>query len=612
MKRSFDSVLLAFAASALVAASAFSAVVPEAAAPAPGKAPTVDEAKVFADDAEAKLLVLAVEASRAGWVQSTYITDDTEILAAKSNERAINAGVEYAKKATRFDGLKLPDETARKLLILKNGLTLAAPADPKESEEVTRIAASMEGEYGKGKYCPQGKDKCLDINEITKIMAESRDPAELLDVWRGWHTISVPMRPEYQRFVELANKGARELGFKDTGAMWRSKYDMPPDAFAREVDRRWEQLKPLYVSLHAYVRWKLREKYGDAVPAKGPIPAHLLGNIWAQDWSNVYDLVKPAGADPGYDLTKILKAKNTDAKGMVRYGETFFTSLGFAPLPETFWERSLFVKPRDREVVCHASAWDVDNVNDLRIKMCIEPTAEDFSTIHHELGHNFYQRAYNAKPGLFRDSANDGFHEAVGDTIALSITPEYLVQIGMIDKAPDPSKDIGLLLNRALEKLAFLPFGLIVDQWRWKVFDGSVTPANYNAAWNDLRLRYQGIAPAVERTEKDFDPGAKYHVPANVPYTRYFLAAILQFQFHRALSQAAGCTGPLHRCSIYGNKEAGKKLDAMLQMGLSRPWQDALETVTGKREMDATAIRDYFAPLQKWLDEQNKGKPVGW
>jgi peptidyl-dipeptidase A len=598
---------LTVAASVLV-----SAVAASAATQAPGNAPTVAEAQKFVDEAEAKLMELSVEASRAGWVQSTYITDDTELLAAKANERAINAGVEYAKQAARYDKLKLPPETARKLLILKNGLTLAAPADPKESEEVTRIAASMEGEYGKGKYCPEGKDKCLDINEITKVMAESRDPAQLLDVWRGWHAISVPMRPEYQRFVELANKGARELGFKDTGAMWRSKYDMPPDAFAREVDRLWEQLKPLYVSLHAYVRWKLREKYGDAVPAKGPIPAHLLGNIWAQDWSNVYELVKPAGADPGYDLTKILKAKNTDAKGMVRYGESFFTSLGFDPLPETFWERSLFVKPRDREVVCHASAWDVDNVNDLRIKMCIEPTAEDFSTIHHELGHNFYQRAYNTKPALFRDSANDGFHEAVGDTIALSITPEYLVKIDMIDKAPDPSKDIGLLLNRALEKLAFLPFGLIVDQWRWKVFDGSVTPANYNAAWNDLRLRYQGIAPGVERTEKDFDPGAKYHVPANVPYTRYFLAAILQFQFHRALSQAAGCTGPLHRCSIYGNKEAGKKLDTMLQMGLSHPWQDALEAISGKREMDATAIRDYFAPLQKWLDEKNKGKPVGW
>ena len=600
---------------AMTLAFFFSPALSPAAVPKTGpiraQAPTAAEAKAFVDAAEAKLLELAVEASRAGWVQSTYITDDTEILAAKANERAINAGVEYAKQAVRFDKIKLPDDVARKLLLLKNGLTLAAPSNPKESEEVTRIAAAMEGEYGKGKYCPQ-KDKCLDLEDLSKIMAESRDPAQLLDAWRGWHSIAVPIRPQYQRFVELANKGARELGFADNGAMWRSKYDMPPDAFAKEVDRLWEQLKPLYVSLHAYVRWKLHEKYGDIVPARGPIPAHLLGNMWAQDWSNVYDLVKPADADPGYDLTKILQAKKTDAKGMVRYGESFFTSLGFAPLPPTFWDRSLFVKPRDREVVCHASAWDVDNENDLRIKMCIQPTAEDFSTIHHELGHNFYQRAYNTKPFLFRDSANDGFHEAVGDTIALSVTPEYLVKIGLLDKAPDPSKDIGLLLSRALDKLAFLPFGLIVDKWRWKVFSGEVTPANYNQAWWDLRTQYQGVAPSVARTEKDFDPGAKYHVAGNTPYARYFLAAILQFQFHRALSQAAGCTGPLNRCSIYGNKEAGKKLDAMLQMGASRPWQDAIEAISGKREMEATAMRDYFAPLQKWLDEQNKGKPIGW
>jgi peptidyl-dipeptidase A len=387
---------------------------------------------------------------------------------------------------------------------------------------------------------------------------------------------------------------------------------MAPDAFAKEVERLWEQLKPFYVSLHAYVRWKLREKYGDAVPANGPIPAHLLGNIWAQDWSNVYDLVAPKDADPGFDLTKILKAKNPDAKEMVRYGERFFTSLGFAPLPDTFWERSLFTKPRDREVVCHASAWDVDNVNDLRIKMCITPNAEDFSTIHHELGHNFYQRAYNTKPGLFRDSANDGFHEAVGDTIALSITPEYLVKIGLLDKAPDPSKDIGLLLSRALEKIAFLPFGLLIDQWRWKVFSGEITPANYNAGWWDLRTRYQGIAPAVERTEKDFDPGAKYHIPANTPYTRYFLSYILQFQFHKALCEAAGNKGPLYECSVYGNAEAGKRFREMLELGQSQPWQDTLEKLTGTRQMDASAILDYFAPLQAWLAEQNKGQTCGW
>ena len=577
-----------------------------------GKAATVAEAKAFLDEAEARLMALATDAGRAAWVQSTHITDDTEILAAQANERSIAATVAYAKKATRFDGLKLPEDLARKMRLLKLSLTLAAPSDPKESEELTRITAGMEGAYGKGKYCPPGKDKCLDLEEITKIMAESRDAAELLDVWRGWHAVAPPMRKDFIRYVELANKGARELGFADTGAMWRSKYDMAPDAFPKELDRLWEQVRPLYLSLHAYVRWKLREKYGDAVPASGPIPAHLLGNMWAQTWDNIYPLIAPKDADPGFDLTAILKARKTEPLQMVRYGEGFFTSLGFDPLPKTFWERSLFTKPRDREVVCHASAWDIDNVNDLRIKMCIDITTEDFSTIHHELGHNFYQRAYNTRSVLFRDSANDGFHEAVGDTIALSITPEYLVKLGLLEKPPDTSKDIGLLLKKALEKIAFLPFGLMIDKWRWKVFSGEVTPANYNAAWWELRKKYQGVAPPVERSEQDFDPAAKYHVAANVPYMRYFLADILQFQFHRALAKTAGCATPLNRCSIYGNKEAGTRLNAMLAMGLSRPWPDALEALSGQRQMDATAIRDYFAPLQKWLDEQNRGKPVGW
>jgi peptidyl-dipeptidase A len=420
------------------------------------------------------------------------------------------------------------------------------------------------------------------------------------------------MRKDFARYVELANKGARELGFQDNGAMWRSKYDMPPEEFAQELERLWGQVRPLYVALHAYVRNKLREKYGDVVPAHGPIPAHLLGNLWAQEWGNIYPLVAPRNADPGYDLTEILKSRNTDAKQMVRYGERFFTSLGFAPLPETFWQRSLFVKPQDREVVCHASAWDVDYASDLRVKMCIDITGEYFLTIHHELGHNFYQRAYNRQPFLFRDSANDGFHEAVGDTIALSVTPGYLVHIGLLDKTPDSSKDIGFLLNKALEKIAFLPFGLLIDQWRWKVFSGQISPDKYNQTWWELKLKYQGVAPPVYRTEEDFDPGAKYHVAANVPYMRYFLADILQFQFHRALAQAAGCKGALHRCSIYGNKEAGKRLNAMLAMGLSRPWPDALEALTGQRQMDATAIRDYFAPLEHWLNQQNQGKPVGW
>jgi peptidyl-dipeptidase A len=568
----------------------------------------------FLKEANETTLRLGTVAGTAGWIYSTNITRDTEDLNARTNELAIDAGKRLAKEAAKYDAAQVTPEERRQLNLLKLSLEVVTPSDSKESEELTKIASGLEATYGKGKWCRDASkpETCLDIEKITEILAKSRDEKQIREAWEGWHTISVPMRKDYTRFVELANKGAKELGFADTGAMWRLKYDMPAEDFTKEVDRLWDQVRPLYVSLHAYVRMKLHEKYGAAVPAEGPIPAHLLGNIWAQDWGNVLDLAAPANADAGYSLTKVLEQRKTSATDMVKIGERFYTSLGFAPLPATFWERSLFVKPRDREVVCHASAWDIDYADDLRIKMCIDATEEDFLTIHHELGHNFYQRAYERQPVLFRDSANQAFHEAIGDTIALSVTPEYLVKIGLLDKAPDASRDIGLLLSRAMEKVAFLPFGLVIDQWRWDVFNGKIAAADYNKAWWDRRLKYQGVAPPSQRGEEFFDPGAKYHVPANYSYTRYFLADILQFQFHRELSKIAGCTSPLHRCSIYESKAAGARLDAMLKMGTSRPWPEALEAMTGSRQMDATAIIDYFAPLKTWLDDQvAKGKSKG-
>lgn len=574
--------------------------------------PTPADAKAFVEKAEGDLLKASIAAERANWVAANFITEDTELIAADGNQRRMELAAGLAKEATRFDGLALDAETARKLKLLKLSLVLAAPSDPAKSEELARVAAGMEAAYGRGKWTPPG-GKPLSLEEISQRLATSRDPKELAALWAGWHEVGATLRKDYARYVELGNAGAKELGFADMGAMWRSKYDMPPDAYAKELDRLWEQVKPLYVSLHAYVRMKLRETYGkDVVPEKGPIPAHLLGNMWAQQWGSLYPLLAPGDADPGYDLTKILVEKKTDARQMVRYGEGFFTSLGFEPLPKTFWERSLFTRPRDREVVCHASAWCVDWVDDLRLKMCIEINAEDFATVHHELGHNVYQRAYNRQPVLFRDSANDGFHEAIGDVIALSLTPEYLKKIGLLAKTPPPGKDVGYLLNMALEKVAFLPFGLLIDKWRWQAFSGEVPEAKWNEAWWDLKLKYQGVAPPVARSEADFDPGAKYHIPAGVPYSRYFLAHVLQFQMHRALAKTAGCTDPIHTCSIYGNEEAGAKLIRMLEMGQRQPWPDALEALTGQREMDATAVLDYFAPLQKWLDEQTKGQPKGW
>jgi peptidyl-dipeptidase A len=603
-----------------IAACVLLAVGPALAQTAAQKPPTAEEARAFLADAESRMMQLSIQAGRAQWVQQTHITEDTEILAAQAAEKVIAEGVVLAKAAARFDKVALPADLRRKLDILKLGLVLPAPSDPAKTAELAQLAAELDGMYGRGKYCPPGvpagDEKCRDLQDLSRTLAGSRDAKALEEAWIGWHSISPPMRPKFARLVELANEGARELGYPNLGVMWRSKYDLPADDFAREVDRLWNQVKPLYDSLHCYTRNKLRDHYGAAVvPANGPIPAHLLGNMWAQSWDNLYPLLAPRDADSGIDLNGALEARKTDAVGMVKYGENFFTSLGFDPLPETFWKRSMFTKPRDREVVCHASAWDIDYKDDLRIKMCIEPTGEDFYTIHHELGHNFYQRAYNGLDFFFQDSANDGFHEAVGDTVALSITPSYLKQLGLIDQEPDASKDVGLLMQRALDKVAFLPFGLLIDQWRWKVLSGEIAPADYNKSWWELKRKYQGVVPPVARTEAEFDPGAKYHVPASVPYTRYFLADILQFQFHRGLCKAAGQTGPLHRCSIYGNKEAGARLEKMLEMGVSKPWQEAMFELTGEKQMDATAILDYFAPLKKWLDEQNasvKGQKCGW
>ncbi len=574
--------------------------------------PSPESASRFVQEAESRLLPLAVATERTGWVQSTYINVDTEALAGEAFRNLVAATGELGKQATRYDGLDLPEDVARKLKLLKVSLPLAAPADPAKQKELTGITTAMESLYGKGQYCPQGKP-CMDLGQMSTVLAESRDPQQLLEIWQGWRTVSPPMKPMYQRFVELANEGARELGFSDLGALWRSGYDMEPAAFAQELDRLWEQVRPLYEALHCHVRAKLAERYGsELVPTDGPIPAHLLGNMWSQQWGNIYELVAPPHGGEGPDLTRILRQRGVTPEEMVRYGERFFSSLGFEPLPDTFWERSQFTKPADRDVVCHASAWDIDLESDIRIKMCIQITAEDFSTIHHELGHNYYQRAYSRQPILFRDSANDGFHEGIGDTVALSITPEYLQKIGLLDELPGESGDLPFLMRMALDKIAFLPFGLLVDQWRWKVFSGDVAPERYNQAWWELREKYQGIRAPIQRSEREFDPGAKYHVPANTPYSRYFLAHILQFQFHRALCEIAGEQGPLNRCSIYASREAGQRLNQMLELGVSRPWPDALEAVTGQREMDATAILDYFAPLKQWLDEQNQGRSCGW
>ena len=578
-----------------------------------GSAPATPKAAAeFAAKVNEDLKRLWSDWERAEWVKATYITHDTEVIAAERHEQVLAYTSKAIQDATRFDGLELDPDTKRILHRLKVSQALAAPNDPTKRKRLAELGSKMSSLYGKGKFCQEGD--CRDLGALSKLLATSTDYDAMLEAWRGWRTISVPMRPMYAEFVTLANEGAKELGFQDLGQLWRGGYDMVPDDFEAETERLWNQVRPLYEALHCYVRARLQKQYGgDKVPPQGLIPAHLLGNMWAQEWGNIYRLVEPYPGAADIDVTRAMEKKGYDAVDMVKLGEKFFTSLGLDALPETFWERSMFTKPADREVVCHASAWDVTFSNDLRIKMCINVTEEDLITIHHELGHNYYYMYYHNLPALYQSGAHDGFHEGIGDTLALSVTPGYLKDLGILTEVKKNEKAlINLQLKEALDKIAFLPFGKLIDQWRWDVFSGKVRPDRYNEAWWRLRENYQGIRAPVERTEQDFDPGAKYHVPSNVPYTRYFLARILQFQFHRALCKEAGHTGPLHECSIYGSEKAGAKLKAMLALGASRPWPDALEAMTGEREMDATALEAYFAPLMAWLEEQNRGRQCGW
>ena len=575
-------------------------------------APTPAEAKAFITKAEADLAKANTYAAKAAWVRATYITEDTQWLEAKAGAEQNDMATRLAKQAARYNSVKVDGVTRRKLDLLKRSLVLPAPDRPGAADALATIASRLDSTYSTGKFSYNGK--ILTLNDAEDILATSRDPAVTKAVWEGWRTISPPMRKDYADLIGMANEGSRSLGYKDTGALWRSGYDMNPDAFAKETDRLWTQVQPFYKNLHCYVRARLNEKYGDLVqPRTGPIRADLLGNMWAQEWGHIYDVVAPKTQTSSYNLDQLLIRHGYDPIKMVKTGEGFYSSIGMAPLPQTFWERSQITRPRDREVVCHASAWDIDDRSDIRIKMCTQVGAEDFVTIHHELGHNYYQRAYQDQPFLFKGGANDGFHEAIGDFAALSsLTPTYLKQIGLIETVPGAEEDIPFLLKTAMDKIAFLPFGLLVDKWRWQVFSGQVQPDQYNDAWWALVNQYQGLTPPSARPADAFDPGAKYHVPGNTPYMRYFLARIYQFQFHRAACEQAGWNGPLHRCSIYGNEKIGKKFNAMMEMGQSKPWPDALEAFTGQRQTDASALTDYFKPLDAWLTEQNKGEACGW
>ena len=579
--------------------------------------PSAEDAKKFLAEYERKAQEEGPIISSASWISSNFISHDSQVVIADYSKRFTLQALEDARVAASFDSLNLEPSDRRALDLIKNGFVMPPPLNEELAGELSIIMSELEAAYGTGRHC-FSEDECYDLEGFEAIIDNSRNADELLKAWSGWREIGKPMKEKYLRMVEIGNQGAQDLGYEGLSDLWFSKYDMPTEQFAVDIDQVYEDIRPLYEALQCHVRAELNEEYGDEiVPLSEPIPAHILGNMWAQSWANVYDLVFEANPNSKpIDLTKVINDRGMTEIQMVEVAEEFFISLGFSNLPDTFWERSLFVKPADRDVVCHASAWDIDSKNqDLRIKMCIEKNAEDFSTIHHELGHIFYYQAYANQPSIFQRGANDGFHEALGDLLTLSITPDYLQQIGFVttDEAEVAKQDaLAFLMKQALDGVVTAPWTLMLDKWRMAVFNGDVSADEMNDYWWELREKYQGVKSPIERPLDAFDPGAKYHIPGNTPYTRYYLARVLQYQFHEGLCKAMDFQGPLHECSIYGSQIAGDQLRAMLALGQSKPWQDALESIIGTRELSGTAMLNYYAPLKEWLDDKNKDRVCGW
>ena len=596
---------------AFVAACWFSAA--GAACTLPEPPSTAAEAEAFVAGAEASLLDLRTAYRRAAWVDEQLATEDTAAIAAAARRRLRDGTARLAHAAVRFDGAEPSASLRRKLLLLRTSLAAVGPSAPEPRQELWGVLEGMERAYDRSTACPVAGGACLDRPALERLFAESRETDERLDAWLGWHRAAAPGRSAYRRFVELANAGARELGYADTGALWRTAHDLPPGAPGAALDRIWNELRPLYESLHCLVRARLGETYGTAVaPPDEAIPAHLLGSPWGGRWEALYDLVRSPERELRDELTRRLERRRIDAAAMARLGERFFHSLGFGPLPATFRARSRLVGAADAGIVCRPGAWHIDAGSDVRLRMCIEGSADDLVTVHEMLGRTHYHWAYRFQDPLFRtDPAAGGFEAGVAGAIGLSMTPEYFVRAGVLERVPAVD-EVGLLLRRALETLAYVPFGLAVDRWRSEVFSGQVGVEAYNRTWWELRRSYQGVGPAAPRGDAAFDPGAAAPVAGNRPSTPGVIGRILQFQLHRALCEAAGDTRALHECSVFGSRRAGARLLAMMEPGAGRPWPEALESLTGTRALDAGAMLDYFAPLAAWLDAQNAGRTCGW
>ncbi|CRK96558.1 CLUMA_CG009925, isoform A [Clunio marinus] len=558
----------------------------------------------------------------AQWAFETNVNEVTQIDALAAQQRYSDYMRSIWEQIKLIDKTSLYDENLhRQLKLLASIGPSALPAD--QLDRYNRIINDMLAIYNSATICGYEQPFQCSLRlqpHLKEIMAKSRDWDELTWVWTEWRRkAGKPIRDLFEQLTDLTNEAANYNNYKDAAEYWSFQFDTPN--FRYEMEDVWKEILPLYEQLHTYVRRKLREFYGpDKINRNAPLPAHILGNMYGQSW-NILDITVPYPGRSNLDVTPAMRAQGYSPLIMFQLGEEFFTSMNMTAMPPEFWAHSIFEEPVDRPVLCQPSAWDFCNGADYRIKMCTDVTHKDFVTVHHELAHIQYFLNYHNNPKVFRDGANPGFHDAIGDAISLSITPKHLQGLGLIQKSiDDTAHEINFLFAMAMDKVVFLPYALALEQWRFDVFSKKVHKEQFNCHYWLLREKYGGIKPPVLRSELDFDPGAKYHVPANVPYMKYFFSTVFQFQLHRAMCIASkefdpsNPSKPLHKCSIYRHHEAGHMLKKLMSKGASQPWQHTIQEVMGEGRLDGSAVREYFKPLEEWLRNENlrNQEYLGW
>ncbi|XP_053696511.1 angiotensin-converting enzyme [Sabethes cyaneus] len=560
----------------------------------------------------------------AQWNFETNVNEATQVEAIAAQQRYNDFQRLIWDQMRHIDQTKIFDDKLYRQVRL---MSIIGPSalPPDQLDRYNRIVNDMLTIFNGAQICAYERPFECGLRlqpHLKDIMAKSRDWNELQYTWLEWRRKSGRhMRELFEQLVDLTNEAARVNNFTDGAAYWQFPYESRD--FREEMEQVWKEILPLYEMIHAYVRRKLREFYGpDKISRDVPLPDHILGDMYGQSWNNILDVLIPYPGRSYLEVTPEMHKQGYNPLVMFQIADEFFVSMNMTAMPPDFWLTSVLTQPPDRPVLCTPSSWDFCNGKDYRIKMCTTVSHKDFITVHHELAHVQYFLNYRNNPKVFRDGANPGFHEAIGDAVTLSVAaPKHLQNLGLVQKnVDDTAHDINFLFSLALEKVVFLPFALAMDAWRYDIFEKRIRKEQYNCHWWLLREQYGGVKPPVLRSELDFDPGAKYHVAANIPYIKYFFSNVLQFQIHRAMCSASrqydplDPNKPLHKCDIYRQPAAGNILKQLMERGASEPWQQVLQEVIGEGRLDGTALREYFRPLEEWLRNENlrTNEFVGW